>query len=709
MLTDVSSASKKSLDRFYNELRRKYPNTFTITTDLGKGDGSVQKLPCLERNPSAAAHGILPSSINSYPHRWTPDSFLSKVQLQKIKNEQRQKVENFQQNEGAVIRDEIKPVLLWNKRDYLAGQNQTSFRLPNLRTQVEQNKAELQNRLVTTKKVNTETKINASPSLTLINTQKPADVWSSKINLSTREGSKEPKSVPGPKSDPLGTIMKELLPSKPGRIMTDLPKNNDILYRNDVGVSDSDFGVSVCTPIKVFRPKIRNLHEAPASSDIIKKLSAQPKAHPGPMKADHIVLPENGVHIANVEQSIGKIFLKKSSINYNEKITQRPSTARVLFEDESEQEAEVRYQERRLLERIQTKGKYNNWTKPQLKSLETIKALESNEISLLPSTAKRLPIAGQKNTKLPSRCQPFPPNVAKNVLIDIPRSGLTSRRPVPNWMSQVMKDKQLSSSNGKEAIYFDGITMSFKNPTQEWKEQNPSISESKKENKCHHSFSSLETIGSRITEVSSEVTKTTLDWRSSGSSISSGSQRRSSSVNHNPNLNHSSLGKGREVSLYSRVKKSLRVKMKMSSDARMMHDIHQSGRNYYDSGSQPPKSTKTDQGSDVSIKLDRREKVASHGKSSATSTHQVIMRENESRSISQDWMKMDAEAQTNDRDVPMKAPFLSMRKMQCLLKKGRAKNYVVRVPTPPSESRWKATGVPRGDPRKHRENLQTYS
>ncbi|KAM5145342.1 uncharacterized protein ACMZJ9_012686 isoform 1-T3 [Mantella aurantiaca] len=686
MLMDVSSTSNKNFDGFYNELRRKYPNTFTIANDLGKGDASVQKLPRLERIPSPSPQGILPIPLNSGPQRWTPDSFLSKVKLQKFQNEQKQEVEPIQWNRGAVIiRDKTKPVPILNKREYLAVQNQASFRLPNLRTQVEQNKTELQNRLNATKKVTNEIKHNQSPTITLSRSQKQAEVRSSNESISTGDGSVVSANVPGPKSDPLGTIMKELLPNKPGRLMTDLPNNNEILHRNGAGVLDSDSGISICAPIKVFRPKIRSPHDAPAPSDIIKKFSAKPKAHSGPMKADHTVLPDNVTQIVNVGESSEKIFLKKSSINYNEKIQQRPLTARVHFEDESEQEAEVRYQERRLLERTHTtKIRSDILPKPQLKSLE--KTLESHETFPSPLTAERSPTVGQKTANIPYRRQPFPPNIAKKVLIDIPRSGLPSRRPVHFQMSQAMKDKPLPSSTDKQANTVDGITMSFTRTSQEWKEQSPSISKSKEDNKSHHSFSSQETIGSGITEVSSEVTITTLEWRGSGSSIGSESHTRSSSQNQNLNLTHPSLSKGTEVSFYSKVKKSLQVKMKMSSDTRMMNGTHQSDRDYSYSNSQNSKSTEMEQDSDALLKLDRREKVASHGKSSlhgATSPRQVIMRENESSSIGQDRMKTDVEAHNKDRDVPMKPQFLSMRMMQSLLKKGRGKKYVVHGPSPP--------------------------
>ncbi|XP_073456236.1 uncharacterized protein [Aquarana catesbeiana] len=686
MLMDVSNTTNKSLDGFYNDLRRKYPNTFTIATELGKGDGSVHKLPRLDRTPSPAPQGILPSPFNSGSQRWTPDSFLSKVKLQKFQNEEKQEVETFPRNVGAVIvRDKTKLVPIWNKREYLAAQNQASFHLPNLHTQVQQNKAELQNRLNVSRKINNEAKNNQSPTVTLSKKQKPAEIRSSNESISTGDSSVAPANISKPKTDPLGTIMKELLPSKPGKLMTDQPKDNDFLYRNGAAVSDNDSGVSMCTPIKVFRPKIRSPHDAPAPSDIIKKFSAKPKAHSGPMKADHTVIPENVTQIVNVGESSEKIFMKKSAINYNDKIQQRTPTARVHFEDESEHEAEVRYQERHLLQRTHTtKISLDSLPKPQVRSLERIKTLESAETSASPSTAERSPTAGQKTANLPYRRQPFPPNVAKKVLIDIPRSGLPSRRPVQMRTSQAMKDKQLSSSTSKEANSLDGITMSFTNTSQEGKEQNPSTSESKEENKSNHSFSSLETIGSGITEVSSEVTITTLEWRGSGSSIGSESHTRPSSQNQFLNLNHPSLGG--EVSFYSKVKKSLQVKMKMSPDTRMMNDTYQSERDYSDSSSQHSKSMKMDQCSDASVELDRREKVASHGKSNphgATSPRQVIMRENESSSISQDRMKMDAEAQKKDRDVPMKAPFLSMRMMQSLLKKGRAKNYVVHVPSPP--------------------------
>ncbi|XP_068104586.1 uncharacterized protein [Hyperolius riggenbachi] len=691
---DVSSVSNKNLDGFYNELRRKYPNTFTLATDLGKRDESLQKLPRLERTPSPTHLGILPNPLNTPPQRWTPESFLSKVKLQKRQNEQRQEVEASQQNGGAVIiQGKTIPVPTWNRRDYLAAQDKTSFHLPTLRTQVEHNKAELKTRLNFTRKINDEVKNNQSPILRPSKSQKSPELRTSSESTSTAVAT----NVSVRKSDPLGTIMKELLPSKPGQLMMDRPKSSDTFYRNGSYVSDSDSGVSVCAPIKVFRPKIRSPHDAPASSDIIKKFSTKTKTHSGPVKADHTVLPEDITQ--SMSNSSENFCPKKSSINYNEKIQQRPPTGRVRFEDESVQEVDARYQERRLLERNQTaKISSDILIRPQAKSMERLKMPEATGTSPSSSAGEKSQTTapqsigqqatGQQTINLPYRRQPFPPNVAKKVLIDIPRSGLPNRRPIQPRTSPVVKDKQLSSSIGKEATPLDGLSLSLTGAKHAWKEQIAGISGNKEEeNKNHHSLSSLETIGSGVTEVSSEVTITTLEWRGSGSSIGSENHTRPSSQNQEIRLQRPPMGKGPELSFYSRMKRSLHVKMKLSPDTGSLPDSS-------DSGSQLSKTPEVDHRSDPTLKLNRRENVVSHEKSSpygAIGLSQVIIRENESSRISKNRMKKDAalRSEAQERDVAVKPPFLSVRMMQSLLKKGRAKNYVVRVPSPPPpESRF---------------------
>ncbi|KAM9324320.1 uncharacterized protein PAF06_000345 [Gastrophryne carolinensis] len=690
---DATSIGTNSLDEFYKELRRKYPNTFTFAPDLGKGDGTLRKLPHLENAPPTPPR-IPQSSLTGAPQRWTPDGFLSKVKLQKFQNVQRQEAEApLRISAAVVIQDKTIPVPSWNRKDYLATQNRASFRLPSLRTQVEQNKTEIKNKLCNSRTISEEPKIQQSPTLPLGKGRIIAEARSSNESLSTREYLSVPTSVSAPKSDPLGTIMKELLPSKPGRLMSDLPKTPDNFCRNGGCVSDSDSAVSVCAPLKIFRPKIRSPHEAPASSDIIKKFSSKPKAHSGPLKADHTVLPENTTR--KVEETGEEMFLRKSSIHYNERIQQRPLTARVRFEDESEEETQARYQERLLLERTHTTKKASDvWARPVMKPFDSTESSPSSQTASETSST-----SGQQAINLPYRRQPFPPTVAKKVLIDKPRGGLPSRRPLQIRTSPAVRERQWSSTIGKEATSLDGITMSFTSSSLELKEENLGSSETQKEeNKTHDSFSSLQSIGSGITEVSSEVTVTTLEWRGSGSSIACEQQPRPLSRSPNISLNSPSLGKGTDISFYSKVKRRLHVKMKLSSDS----GGHQSDlSDYSDSGSQHSKNQEMNLTLDTSQTFDSREKIVSYGKSKphgANSPIQVITGEIVSSGISKDGMKMDAtlcaEAQNTDRDVSVKAQFLPMKMMQSLLKKGRAKNYMVRVPSPPTPDSRPRSGLP---------------
>ncbi|XP_063792508.1 uncharacterized protein LOC134948455 isoform X2 [Pseudophryne corroboree] len=633
---DVSGISNKKLDVFYNELRRKYPNTFNLATDLGKGDESVQKLPRLENTSSLTSLGILPKTLSHTSHqRWTHDSFLSKVQFQKTQNEQRQGAEDSQRSGGSIIiQDKIVSVSTWNRRDYLGAQNRGSFRLPTLRIQVEQNKAELKNRLNVRKKVDGVQDSNY------------------KSNVETTEAGSTNKSISS--QDPLGAIVKEILPNKPSRLITYLPKNTDNLLRNGGCTSDSDSGVSACTPIKILRPKINTHRDDQDLKDIKQKFSTKPKTSSGPMKADHMVLPENISQIVNFGKSPVKPNAKKSSINFNEKIPHRPARERVRFEDESEEEAHSRYQERYVLGRTHTTKMVTNISsESQIRAVERNSKPESIETSPSLRIGEKPPTTNQQTVTLPYRRQPFPPSVAKKVLIDIPSGGLPSKRAVPLRMYPAMRDstnKPMSPRYGKEVASLDGITISCTSNSQTWREEKQRISEWKEENTSNQSLSSLETIGSEITEVSSEVTLMTME---SGGSLSSfASENHTGSSSHDLKLDHPSLGKGANISFYSKVKRSLHVK----------------------------RTTDT-----------RQEKAVAHGKASLCGTtspspsSQSVRNESVPGDTRKNRVKMDidscAEPEDTDRSIPVKAPLFSMRMMQSLLKKKRAKDYLVSVPS----------------------------
>ncbi|XP_073496199.1 uncharacterized protein [Phyllobates terribilis] len=879
MLMDVpSNSSSKTLDGFYNDLRRKYPDAFTLAADLGRRNGSLQKLPRLEKTPSPIL-GFPPNSQNvASPQKWSPESFLSKVKYQKTHNDQRKEVEKPQQSGHAVIiKDQAIPMPTWTRKNYLEAQNGALFHLPTLRTQIEQNKVELKNRLnppkkkettqssaaqtsnsvqakissdyicsksttdytttqttgdhttrktsidystikstnenivtqttsdhitrrtsrdctttkptndynatknikdytnnteaigdyTTTQTINNYTKItndytttkptnDYTPSQTIRNystikltndytstkpmkdysitttsktiyddpttqtirdytTAKPTREYTttnSTNDYTTTKSSKDftttqtirdytttksttkfpttgesPPSrtnVSGIKSDPLGTIMKELLPNKPSQLMKDLPKTTNRLPNNGGCISDSDSGVSVCSPMKIFRPKVRSPQAPPASRDIIKKFSTKPKRSSEPLKADHSLVRGNVTQIVHIEDTPTTRY-SKSSINFNEKIPQRQAKARVHFEDESKEDAEFRYQERCLLERRKkAKMSPNISPGPQIKLMERNAKTETDKTSTSPSKEGEMPKSPDHQTMtLPHRRHPFPPNVAKKVLIDIPRGGLPSRRVPQIRISPIMRDimnKQLSPRN---VTSLDGITMSFTKSCNEWGEQGQNITDIKDDRRGHHSLSSLETLGSGTTEGSSEVTIMKMEWADSSSSIGSGSHSRSSSQNGDLDPDRTSQNKGAEISFYSKVRRSLRLKKKESAESGSLDP------NFIPKNA---KDLEQDQSSYTSTHMHR-------GVRGKSSPHCAAIRRPPDQTAANDRLPSraaginrtmkdvmgDVEPRGTERTHPVKVPYSPMRMMQSLLKRGRAKDYMVRVPSPPPQ------------------------
>ncbi|KAG9477698.1 hypothetical protein GDO78_012944 [Eleutherodactylus coqui] len=265
-------------------------------------------------------------------------------------------------------------------------------------------------------------------------------------------------------------------------------------------VSDSDSGVSTCAPMKVFRPKTKSPQAPPASRDIIKKFSAKPQKPSEPVKADHSLVRENKTQIIQRNDNPVTRY-SKSSINFNEKIPQGPTRARVHFEDESKEDAEFRYQERCLLERTQTtKMSTSIPPGPQIKQVERNTKSETTERSSLPREGEKPKSTDQQTTTLPHRRQPFPPNVAKKVLIDIPRGGLPSRHLPQIRVTPVIRDTTNKQFSPRNATSLDGITMSFTNSNHNWREQTQSITAMEEDERGHHSLSSLETLESGTTE-----------------------------------------------------------------------------------------------------------------------------------------------------------------------------------------------------------------
>ncbi|XP_066436620.1 uncharacterized protein [Eleutherodactylus coqui] len=466
---------------------------------------------------------------------------------------------------------------------------------------------------------------------------------STKDYTTTRERSPSQGNVPGVKSDPLGTIMKELLPDKPSRLIKDLPKTTNGLSNNGGFVSDSDSGVSTCAPMKVFRTQIIQRNDNPVTR------------------------------------------YSKSSINFNEKIPQGPTRARVHFEDESKEDAEFRYQERCLLERTQTtKMSTSIPPGPQIKQVERNTKSETTERSSLPREGEKPKSTDQQTTTLPHRRQPFPPNVAKKVLIDIPRGGLPSRHLPQIRVTPVIRDTTNKQFSPRNATSLDGITMSFTNTNHDWREPTQSITAMEGDERGHHSLSSLETLDSGTTEVSSEVSIMKKEWGESNSSIGSGNQSRSSSQNRDLNLEHTSRSKGPESSFYSKVRRSLRLKKKPRSEA-ASGSLHSDFifKNFKDL--EPEQRTYTSKEIDGGV----------HGKSSphGAAIHRLPNQNAANASIpsrininrtKKDIMG-DVDMQGTERTHPVKAPYSPMRMMQTLLKKRRVKDYLVRVPSPPPQ------------------------
>ncbi|XP_063288373.1 uncharacterized protein LOC134572961 [Pelobates fuscus] len=613
MLTDVSGNNIKGLDGFYNELRRKYPNTFNLATDLGKGDKAIQRLPQLDNAGSHTSVGVPPKFPNPLPpQRWSPDSFLYKVQSQKTKFGQRQEEETSHSNGlSVIIQDKTVSVPSWRRRDYVGIHSQGSFRLPSLRSQVEQNKVELKSRLNTTKSENEPKSDHQSTSSRLNGIAKAESSVSTK-NISDKDIlQSQPRPSPV-KSDPLGTIMKELLPNKPGRIINDQPRTNRNTYHNNVGsMSDSDSGKSACAPLKIFRPKSRSPHGPPASSDIIKKFSAKPKSTHGPVRANHGVTSETQVLTAKCVKEmepgniLEKIYLgesrKSESVRSKENIQPKLAAPRVRFEDESEQEAETRYKERCLLEKKEpSRNEMKDVESYPMYVQERVKKADFSQITSRSPQYEKQQIMGNQTVNVPYRRQPFPPSVAKKVLIDIPTSGHPIKRSLRVEVSppgKSMMDKPMSPRSHKETASLEGITMCFSSTDGQWKGQEEMVyRKSIEENRIHRSTSSMETIESGITEVSLESNKKRMEWGGSGSSISSGMPELSSVENHDTKLVHQARGvhlsknlqKGAgEMSFYSKMKKSLHVRMRLNSDTKKLSGSSQSeGSDFLELGSQ---------------------------------------------------------------------------------------------------------------------------
>ncbi|XP_069604246.1 uncharacterized protein [Ranitomeya imitator] len=174
-----------------------------------------------------------------------------------------------------------------------------------------------------------------------------------------------------------------------------------------------------------------------------------------------------------------------------------------------------------------------------------------------------------------------------------------------------------------------------------------------------------------------------MEWADSSSSIGSGSHSRSSSQNHDLDPDHTSQNKGAEISFYSKVRRSLRLKKKEHSE---------SGSRHPDFILKNAKELEQDQNSYTSTYIDGgvRGKSSPHGATirrlpdqTAASNLLPSRAAGITRTV-KDAMG-DVEPRGTERTHPVKVPYSPMRMMQSLLKRGRAKDYMVRVPSPPPQ------------------------
>ncbi|XP_053551454.1 uncharacterized protein LOC128642701 [Bombina bombina] len=466
-------------------------------------------------------------------------------------------------------------------------------------------------------------------------------------------------------------------------------------------LSDSDSGVSVCAPIKVLRMKSRSAHGPPAATDIIKKFSANPKPAHGPVKADHTVIASIKSQAVNGENKPKKdSSFTSCSINSNEKNQQWSRTPRVRFEDESEQEAESRYHDRCLLQKEDT-GTIDT---KSLNSHST-QSLESNKLDLRSKSPSPTPretsqTISQQTINVPYRRQPFPPGVAKKVLIDIPRSGYTIRRSLYTEIAPVgtnITNKHVPQSLCKETTSLDGINLNVSRTNEEWKGQDLNISTSNNGVITQQGVSQTKSIERGITEVSSQVTVMRMKWGGSESSVSSQQSDSSSTLNLRPEPQPtggelpSNLQKGAEISFYSKVKRSLHVRMKASSDSPVLSGNDQSKTsNLKEICSRHVRSLGTDVEFHLPSRFQGKENDDPGTKSNTngfTRTTKVagLMSYSDSSTHHRpkDLTLTNMERESAERAIPHKAPLFSMKMMKTFLKKGREKNYMVHLPSPP--------------------------
>ncbi|XP_043913835.1 uncharacterized protein LOC122790386 isoform X2 [Protopterus annectens] len=372
ILQSKNKLQGRGFDQFYNDLRKKYPNTFVLAPDLGKNKDkeNLRTLPTLEV-------GVNVNSVNPAQPVFTltqnKPSFLAKVSYEKGKQSQ------FVEKSGTggytgpvIIKDNAVVTSSINtERPVKSNLISPSLRLSNLTTQIEQNRLVLRTRLksgIPSPAVRKDNGGRTQQSSQELNKSQNLDCTIPNKSKSPTSGLSLPlteslenldidasKKCLDSSTKLIESITKELLPNKPGPFLNHLPESNeDSNKRNGVSVSDSDgdSGISVGLSPKLSRsPAFQRTPAPPKLSP--RRVSTLQRSKPGPMKADHTI-PVNAMKNA---------FIQKENPNENVKSNSRPNSAlknsqdnaklkrettpsRVRFDDESMNDVESRYKER---------------------------------------------------------------------------------------------------------------------------------------------------------------------------------------------------------------------------------------------------------------------------------------------------------------------------------------------------------------------------
>ncbi|KAJ1133875.1 hypothetical protein NDU88_000347 [Pleurodeles waltl] len=486
LLENASANREKSLEGFYEELRRKYPNTFSRAPGLGTGKSATSRLPQLEGPVGSVSSAALLASASQTVanNRWTQDGFLSKVHFQKAQSGHVQGMGPVQHYAGPlIIKDSVIVVPSWNAQQSGSGYGVSSVRLPNLRTQVERNQEALLSRRYQQKQeveqpVGSQVK-NKRPIHTNDHGQNPETRTSSggpsmhNCSDSQERNSGERPRTSAESPDPLGTIMKELLPNKPGRLMKEPQNETKELTRrkgNPQAESGRTPGLSMLytpSPAKMFRPKMQTPQGPPKPSDIIKRFSTKPTASCGPLKADHSLGKRLQMQVLESVESV--TVYSESTVTTTRgkqegKAVRQTTPTRVRFTDESFRAAESRYRERAQL------GKRDAEDTSPMTPLVSESQLRLQGRPTEGATTQRPPSSpawrtqqrGQFTCLEPPKPAAFSPTVARKAMNTPPRHHpIRPSHAQEDQHGVSMGGPHLSPRYGGDATSLDSISMNF--------------------------------------------------------------------------------------------------------------------------------------------------------------------------------------------------------------------------------------------------------